>query len=529
MVRLVTHALPVLSIATLVASMKNLEADSQADAHPGSALATPGFGSNSSAALVRESRMKNVECFEELAGGCHLEQSPKHWHPATCSTLDPSTFWSGALMLGLASVWLPIVLWVWTTKPHSHTAEPVVATGGAEGDGKAAPGAKVQKKRLEHLDNAKFILMCGVLLPHSRLIKYWQWDSAVQHIANPFVTRAFAFLSGIVARDAPSEKGFRSLFFRLMAPLAIYCVVLEPILVPLATGWGYGSLSAYTDHILKNLTMANAGAMWYMFGLIAWRVWGWMLHPLRDGWKLTTALLFAMVCGYAHLDAFKMNQAIATFPFYVAGQIFPYDLVMERVQWTPSSCVIGALFFVAVFGWGATSAGGAFLDDVPWWSWNKPEDGWMEQRAPCGGTEASFFWVRGMCRNAVEMTKTLVFVFLLIPRGRMGFISDLGSQTLYPYMLHYSVVRLQNRLINIPEGFQAPNFVWVLMWLAEFTFCFLVVSALSSAPVRKTFKVLFEPTWLEEIMGAPKEEAKIVGKTMVTSGSQCVNSGVERV
>jgi len=356
--------------------------------------------------------------------------------------------------------------------------------------------------RQPHLDNAKFLLMLTVLLTHCHVAtKPWRWNKEAHFFINPCCTRTFGFISGIMTQDPPGVGAMRVTLFRMVAPLILFSAVVEPALLPLAEGEAMGGFQGYAHRVMSNLTEATAGATWYLFALVAWRIWGWMLMPLTPTYRMLAALIFASVGGYKEIVAFKLDQAIPSFPAFVFGQLFPYRLAVARIPATWSTQMLGFALLSFVWIIGSFEFGCRWLQDLPFWGWGDDGHPFLRQQAACGSWEMFLFWFRGLFRNMWEVTKGFIFIFLVCPRQRMGFLSDMGAHTLYPFLLHYSFAVLQNRFLELPaDHVHWGAGRWLVCWVMELTFCLVVVTFLSSYPVRYIFAVLLEPRWLERLL-----------------------------
>mmetsp|Transcript_180549 Transcript_180549/g.572837 ORF Transcript_180549/g.572837 Transcript_180549/m.572837 type:complete len:470 (-) Transcript_180549:282-1691(-) len=176
------------------------------------------------------------------------------------------------------------------------------------------------------LDIAKFWLMLGIMVIHWTCCysgKKMPWASHIKSWLNPWCTRSFAFLSGSVTKAQPSKRYFQGLTFRLVVPLVIHCCVLAPLLLYAVEHQHMPDFHKLPERITKSLFYADAEAVWYLFALIQWRIWACLLGPMHPVAQMTTALLFAAFGGYADMCAFKLDEAVASFPLFVAGQLFP--------------------------------------------------------------------------------------------------------------------------------------------------------------------------------------------------------------
>lgn len=361
---------------------------------------------------------------------------------------------------------------------------------------------EVEVDAAPHIQNAKIFFVSLVALAHcQKTTGHWRWNVEIRDFVSTWCTRGLAFCCGITAQDVPNKDTIRRLLFYEACPLVLYCVVFEPVVLPLIEGRGYGSVTDWGHRIISNLMYGTAGATWFLFALLFWRIWGWMLMAFRTPWRLPVAMTFWVVAGYGNMASFKLGQAFASFPLFAAGQLFPYDFVVQNLPMQAERVVLGVLCLLAALAAGGTELGQVVLGDLPSWGW--AGDPTLEADiAHCGAGEAGLIWMRGLFRNVMELSKTLIVVFFVCPRQRLPGITDAGAHLLYPYLLQYAVLEIQNGVMKGSFHYlEVSAAAWVGIWAAQFTSTLLVVVCLGSPPVRFAFSALLEPRWVERLVG----------------------------
>lgn len=423
-------------------------------------------------------------------------------------------------LLVVAAAWATVATWLWSRKRRSAANDPMHVLGGLAanelelGPDITSASQKPATSRRPHLDTAKFVLMVLVVATHCKeLHRAWPAHHAVMAFINPFCTRCFALVSGLVCDEPPSTHAMQQLMFRLAAPLVLFCVIVEPILLPLVLGDSFAqALRLLPPRAKENLTQATAGATWYMFALMSWKVWGWMLMPLGPRARLLTSFAFAAVGGYVPMTAFKLGQALTSFPAFVMGQLLPYGSIVKLFPWGCSTAFLGSAILGCIFAFGLTDLGIHFLIDLPMWGWSA--DLYQQQLAACGAYEASLIWVRGLFRQWLEISKSCLFLFLVCPHGNKGLVTELGAHTIYPFFLHYAVALLAVQCFA-SSGLSVPSAPlqllgvgsgiilvarWAVVWSAMFAAAACVVALLSAKWVRMVFAPCLQPRWLEALL-----------------------------
>jgi len=317
-------------------------------------------------------------------------------------------------------------------------------------------------------------------------------------------TRIFCFLSGLVSQSAPTKRAFKSLLFGLAIPTFMYCFVLAPFIFPFMQGRMPSSEDYQFHSVFDNLFKADARVIWFMIALIFWRIWGFMLMPLKPSLRIIVAVAFSAAAGYNSLGdtdnpsagAFKLNNACAFFPVFVAGQLFPLDTAMSNVPYDAKSIAFGTTLLIVFWIIETSHTGQAFMNDIP------IQGGWSSQLFQ-SAADAGLFWTRQLFFNIYAITKTCVFMLLCCPRGA-NFASDFGRHSIYPYLLHVPCVPLLARCLDL-VGISLLG-----SHMTEYLAGFVLTTLLATWPVRAVFWVFLEPSWLQDwiLIEDPADEAQ---------------------
>eukprot|EP00931_Biecheleriopsis_adriatica_P073063 TRINITY_DN47423_c0_g1_i1.p1 TRINITY_DN47423_c0_g1~~TRINITY_DN47423_c0_g1_i1.p1 ORF type:complete len:276 (-),score=14.69 TRINITY_DN47423_c0_g1_i1:27-803(-) len=238
---------------------------------------------------------------------------------------------------------------------------------------------------------------------------------------------------------------------------------------------------------------------WYLFGTICWRLWSLPLMAVVPWARVVAACAFSLLSGYVVLGDFKaaqegnfkLNLIVAVFPLYVLGQNIPMRYVrrLEASPLTPTTVAFGIAGLLLVLSLHTSAAGSKFIDKIPYFSWGHYISSF------CTAADVRLFFLRGMFKNIFELTKGIMFSACFCPRTKT-FCTPAGQKSLYPYLLHMTVVRAWFRM-------KAPHQAASATWTCEvFLLPFVIVILLASSPVCKAFGWFLQPEWLERAIGA---------------------------
>lgn len=336
------------------------------------------------------------------------------------------------------------------------------------------PALPVKKKREPYLDNVKFVLIVLVVIGHSLVptLKAHSAEAAYLFIYT-FHMPAFVLISGYLGRNFWNSNAKIN---KLVDTLLIPYVVVEIGYALLRYGLGQKWTLTIIDPAWLN---------WYLVALVLWRIstpiWTRMRQPLL------VAVIIYLVAGFSEISGdFSIDRFFGLLPFYVLGLLLKpehFDLLKPLwVKITSAVVLVGA-------------AGVAILiaPHVP--------------RAPIyfrySFKAMDMSWWLGLgVRGALLLAALALTVALLalVPRGETWF-SDLGTRTLYAYLLHGVVV-----VIAKDQGWLSFPWLYGPLGVAAIASSSLALAIVLCLPeTRRLFKWMLEPrlVWLYRRPSAP--------------------------
>lgn len=355
--------------------------------------------------------------------------------------------------------------WSEKTDPHG-TAPP--AAGQEEPKPEPSPQPEAPKrKRDPYLDNVKFVLIAFVIVGHS-LVPTLNTDSArsLYIFIYTFHMPLFVLISGYLSRNFwNSNAKTNKLVDTFVVPYVIVEVGYALVRLGLGQKW--------------SLTIIDpAWINWYLLALLFWRlstpVWKRMKHPIP------VAIAIYLFAGFSQISGdFSMDRFFGLMPFFVIGLVMqPEHFELLDRRWIKIVSVVVVLGAAAVSIFIAPKAPlkpfyykHSFQDmDLSWWMGL--------------GVRAGLL----ICGLAMSYA-----VLALVPRRETWF-TDLGTRTLYCYLLHGIPV-----LIAKDQGWlELPWLHGPLGVLAISASCFALAIVLCLPETRTLFKWVLEPrlTWL---------------------------------
>jgi fucose 4-O-acetylase-like acetyltransferase len=321
----------------------------------------------------------------------------------------------------------------------------------------------------------KFILIALVATGHS-LVPTLAAHSAKSAYVFIYVFHMplFVVISGYLSRSFWSSNAKTN---KLVDTFLVPYVIVEV---------GYAALR-YALGQKWSLTITDpAWLNWYLIALLLWRlstpVWQRMRYPV------TLSIIIYLLAGMSNLPGdFSMDRFFGLMPFFVIGlTLRPHHLDLLNRRWIK----VAAVFVLA------GAAGVAIL---------------VARRVPLGALyyNTSYehlhisWWTGlglrgGMLVGAVAMSAA---VLALVPR-RTTWFSDLGTRTLYAYLLHGVVVLIAKQMGWL-------SFPWLhgpLGVAAITSSAFVLVIVLCLPATRKLFKWMLEPrlAWLYRGRAVPE-------------------------
>ncbi|MGV9326369.1 acyltransferase family protein [Streptosporangium sandarakinum] len=329
------------------------------------------------------------------------------------------------------------------------------------------PAPPAKKKREPYLDNVKFVLIALVVTGHSLVPTLAAHSSKAAYLfIYTFHMPAFVLVSGYLGRNFwNSNAKINKLVDTMLVPYAV--VELGYALLRYAVGQKW------------SLTIIDpAWLNWYLLALVLWRIstpiWNRMRQPVL------VALVISMVAGFSEISGdFSIDRFFGLLPFYVIGLVLkPEHFDLLKPLW------------VRITG-GVVLAGGAAVAILiaPHVSL-KP----VYYRYSFKSMDMSW-WLGLGVRGAMLLAGLVLSVALLavVPR-RQTWFSDLGTRTLYAYLLHGVVV-----LVAKDQKWLSLPWLYGPLGVIAITCSALVLAIILCLPVTRTaFKWLLEPrlVWL---------------------------------
>ncbi|MEU0516866.1 acyltransferase family protein [Streptosporangium sp. NPDC006007] len=329
----------------------------------------------------------------------------------------------------------------------------------------SAPPAR--KKREPYLDNVKFVLIALVVTGHSLVptLAAHSAKSAYLFIYT-FHMPAFVLISGYLGRNFwNSNAKINKLVDTLLVPYAFVEIGYALLRYSLGQKW--------------TLTIIDpAWLNWYLVALVLWRIstpiWTRMRQPLL------VAVTIYMVAGFSEISGdFSLDRFFGLLPFYVLGLLLkPEHFDLLKPLWVR---IAAGVTVVAGMGIAVLIAPRVGLDPVYFrYSFKHMHLNW---------------WMGLTVRGAVLVAALVltVAVLALVPRRETWF-SELGTRTLYAYLLHGVLV-----LIAKDQGWLSVS--WLhgpLGVLALASNALLLAFVLCLPQARTLFRWLLEPrlVWL---------------------------------
>ncbi|MBE1565717.1 acyltransferase family protein [Nonomuraea africana] len=328
---------------------------------------------------------------------------------------------------------------------------------------KAAP-----RRREPYLDNVKFLLIALVVVGHS-LVPTLNADSskALYIFIYTFHMPLFVIVSGYLSRNFWNSNAKTN---KLVDTFVVPYVIVEV---------GYAALRFSLGQKWSLTIIDPAWLNWYLLALLFWRlstpVWKRMKQPIP------VAIAIYLFAGFSQISGdFSMDRFFGLLPFFVIGLVMqPEHFEMLNRTW------VKILAGVTLAG----AAGVAVYLGLGKWSL-KP----FYFKHSFQDMDLSWYMGLGLKMALLIASLAMCFAFLaLVPRGETWY-TDLGTRTLYAYLLHGIPV-----LIAKEQGWlDLPWLHGPLGVLAISASCFALAIVLCLPETRTVFKWVLEPrlTWL---------------------------------
>ncbi|SEG67118.1 Fucose 4-O-acetylase [Nonomuraea solani] len=324
-----------------------------------------------------------------------------------------------------------------------------------------------KRKRDPYLDNVKFVLIALVVVGHS-LVPTLAADSsrALYIFIYVFHMPLFTLLSGYLSRNFWNSNAKTN---KLVDTFLVPYVIVEV---------GYAALRFSLGQKWSLTIIDPAWLNWYLLALLFWRlstpVWKRMKYPVP------VAIAIYLFAGFSQITGdFSMDRFFGLMPFFVIGLVMqPEHFEMLNRRWIKIASVVTLLGAAAV---AILIAGRAKL-------------GPLYFKESYQDLDLSWYMGIGLRTGLLVCALAMCFAVLaLVPRGETWY-SDLGTRTLYCYLLHGIPVLIAKEM----GWLELPWLHGPLGVLAISSTCFALAIVLCLPETRTVFKWVLEPrlVWL---------------------------------
>ncbi|MET8861554.1 acyltransferase family protein [Nonomuraea sp. NPDC004580] len=326
---------------------------------------------------------------------------------------------------------------------------------------------KPKRKRDPFLDNVKFVLIALVPIGHS-LVPTLAADSAraAYIFIYTFHMPLFVLISGYLSRNFWNSNAKTN---KLVDTFLIPYVIVEV---------GYAALRFALGQKWSLTIIDPAWLNWYLLALLFWRlstpVWKRMRYPVP------VAIAIYLFAGFSQISGdFSMDRFFGLLPFFVIGLVMqPEHFEMLNRRWIKILSVFTVLGAAAVAIYIAPKS-----PLGPFYYKNSYQDLHLSWWMGLGVRTGLLICALAMC----------FAVLALVPRKETWY-TDLGTRTLYCYLLHGIPVLIAKEM----GWLSVPWLYGPLGVLAIASSCFALAIILCLAETRTLFKWVLEPrlTWL---------------------------------
>ncbi|GLW96041.1 acyltransferase family protein [Microtetraspora sp. NBRC 16547] len=368
---------------------------------------------------------------------------------------------------------LPLPAWAQAPQQASPYGPGPVPGFGATGweelgpEEEEEPAPQPKRQREPYLDNVKFLLIALVVTGHAlRPTVDVHANRALYIFMYAFHMPLFVMISGYLSRNFWNSNAKTN---KLVDTFLVPYVIVE---------FGYAALRFAFGHKWSVSITDPAWLNWYLIALLFWRlstpVWKRMRYPL------VAAVVVCLFSGLSQLNGeFSIDRVFGLLPFFVMGLVLKpehFDLLKR----TPVR-IAAALVLVT---WAVAAYLMAPRLKLSLWYFNASYH------------DLHMTWWYGMGFRLVFLTGVTVLCFsvmALVPRRRTWF-SDLGTRTLYCYLLHGVPV-----MIGKEMGWLKAEWLDGPLGVAAIVSGSFALAIILCLPITRTlFKWMLEPrlTWL---------------------------------
>ncbi len=271
-------------------------------------------------------------------------------------------------------------------------------------------------QRIAYIDNARFLLICLVVVGHAVEPAVGQVDFLRHlHIAiYSFHIPLFAFLSGYFADRA--RRGLLRDVTGLLVPYLVF-----QVLYSVADFYAGGRETFFVSLITPTYLT------WYLVSLLCWR---WMARVF-ERIPLAIPVAFALGVGVGYLEfvdyRLSLSRTVVFFPFFLIGARVPRAF-FQRLGGMKLRIAAGLLL-------------AALLVEVVWWD-PRLELDWFYGGQPYAAMMTGGVGIGGVVRLAIYGTAVVAGgAFLCLVPASGTFFSVWGTRSLGAYLVHGLLVK----------------------------------------------------------------------------------------
>ncbi|GAA3715828.1 acyltransferase family protein [Nonomuraea antimicrobica] len=324
-----------------------------------------------------------------------------------------------------------------------------------------------RRRRDPFLDNVKFVLIALVPIGHS-LVPTLAADSAraAYIFIYTFHMPLFVVISGYLSRNFWNSNAKTN---KLVDTFLVPYVIVEV---------GYAALRFALGQKWSLTIIDPAWLNWYLLALLFWRlstpVWKRMKYPVP------VAIAIYLFAGFSQISGdFSMDRFFGLLPFFVLGLVLqPEHFERLNRRWIKivSVLTLAGAAAVAIFIAPKAPLG-------PFYYKNSFQD-----------LDLSWYMGLGLRVGLLVCALAMCFAVLALVPRRETWFTDLGTRTLYCYLLHGIPVLIAKEM----GWLEFPWLYGPLGVLAISSSCFALAIILCLPATRTVFKWVLEPrlTWL---------------------------------
>lgn len=293
-----------------------------------------------------------------------------------------------------------------------------------------------------YFDNAKFFLICMVILGHCiARLGSGEIENAVDASVYFFHMPVFIFISGYFSKKTDFQK-FKKTIIKLCEAL----IVFELLHISLR-------IALFDYKITISTLLVPQWSLWYLLSLIFWRtIVQYIMIPPRS---FFVAIVIGVIAGFVPLNGpISFQRTCSLLPFFISGYLCGREKVdlsiIEKIPIVLAAGIILALPFVV------------YCIDFPFKDCLEGLNSYHKFGFP--------LWFSAIMRLLLYICCFIasVCVMRLIPQKRIPWISEQGANTLLYYLYHTLIIYV---LIWIREYVNLPtSFVAILCYLILIVF-----------------------------------------------------------